>query len=768
MILGNQVELLAPCGSIEALKQAIINGCDACYLAGNHFGARAYANNFSNDELIEAIKLAHLYNVKVYVTVNTLIYDYEFQKAMAYIDFLYNNDVDAVIIQDIGLLKNVRKYYPDLDVHASTQMTIHNKFGAELLAKEGVKRVVLARECSIDEIKQINQEVNIETEIFVHGALCVSYSGQCLMSSMIGGRSGNRGRCAQPCRKLYDLKVNDEIILKNKYLLSPRDLNTIKHLPEIIESGVTSLKIEGRMKSPEYVAIVVSTYRKAIDMYYRSKEITLSNDDLNDLKQIFNRGFTKGFIFGDNGKSFINHDINKNKGVYIGKVTSASSNKVQIKCSKPLHVQDGIYFKKANEGFIITQMLANGKNVTLNIKNNISVGDEVYKTKDYLLEQRVKQGELKKIEINAEIYLKHDQKILLKLVDEKNEINVESDFIVQKSINHKLNKEKVIEQIGKLGNTPFILKDIKVNMDDNIFVTIGALNDIRRKGVEKLIEVRSHIYKRNKRAPYKYESVNTIFNDKVNLSVYCQTLDQVKGALASAIQRIYVSEEIYDKLNEDVKEKVYLARKRINHEDNNRTSKKMLISDIGSLLNIDDNVEVVLNYNLNITNSEAIKYFIEYNIKLITLSPEFNENLYKTLLFENKSILEIIIYGYQELMETKYCIFYDECKGKCQNEMYLVDKKGEKFFLRMDKACHMHIYNSKCLLLSEEVEKLIDIGYRNFRIQLTNESLEDTLKIIEAYKELIFKNNMHLLTSIVTNYKKNNLFTRGYFNKDIL
>ncbi len=300
-----KVELLAPAGDMEVLKAAIEAGCDAVYLAGKMYGARAFAGNFSNDELINAINYAHLYGVKVYVTVNTIVYEDEVDNFINYIKFIHKNNVDAILIQDLGMFDLIRKKFPNLEIHASTQMHIHNKEGALLAKKLGIKRIVIARETPIDVIKKIKEEVDIEIECFIHGALCVSYSGQCYMSALIGNRSANRGTCAQCCRRKYDLyDENNNKLNHDKYLLSTKDLLTLDNIDKIILSGVDSLKIEGRLKSKEYVYEVVSIYRKVIDNYYLKNKTLQLKENIITLKKLFNRSFTKGFILNENNNNF--------------------------------------------------------------------------------------------------------------------------------------------------------------------------------------------------------------------------------------------------------------------------------------------------------------------------------------------------------------------------------------------------------------------------------------------------------------------------------
>lgn len=767
-----KVELLAPCGSMAALKMAIACGADAVYLGGNQFGARAYAKNFTNEEIVEAIKLCHLYNVKVYVTVNTLIYDDEFPEVLNFIDFLYHHDVDAIIVQDLGLLRTIRNHYPDLPIHVSTQMTIHNLSGLKLLQNEGVSRIVLARENTIEEIKRINDEVDIETEVFIHGALCVCYSGQCLMSSLIGGRSGNRGRCAQPCRKRYSLMEDDHILVRNKYLISPKDLNTIENLGDIVKAGVTSLKIEGRMKDPEYVAVVVSLYRKAIDSFYSTGKVQITEEDLHNLKQIFNRGFTKGFIFNASSKDFINHEKNNNAGVKCGRVVSVKGNKVRLKLDLPLNIGDGIYFAQANLGLTVTNLKKENDLIILEVSSPVSLHDEVYKTKDVLLEASVKDLELPKLPINGKLELFIGSRAKLTFVDDlNNKVTVISDFVVEPSINQTLDKERIKTQIGKLGNTPFVLKDLEIDGDDHIFVVMSGLNELRRKAVEALIKLRETYHQRENTFKYEYREVNkSTTNQELELAVYCETIDQYLAAKTCGVKRIYVDEDIIDLIHDDV----YLVKRRINHEDKALPDRKIIVSDLGALYrSLNNHEEVVTNYNLNVVNSETINYLLTINVSRITLSPELNELAYKNLRYSDKTKLEVIIYGNQEVMVTKYCLFNSlngcrMCPRKNTKRYYLVDELNERFPVKMDKACKMHIYNSKNLVLAKEVLKLKEYGYRKFRVNLTFEDYQESLKVIKAYQSLIYDDDIRLIEDIINKYKENNNYTRGYFNRTIM
>ena len=359
-----KVELLSPSGSFEALKYAINNGADAVYLAGKMFGARAFANNFDNDEMVEAIKYAHSYGVKVYVTVNTIIFENEIDDVIKFIDFLYLNGVDAVIVQDLGLASIIVKRYPDLDLHASTQMNIQTLEEAKVLKKIGFKRIVLGREVNIQEIKRIKENLDIEIEVFAHGALCISYSGNCLMSSFVGSRSGNRGKCAQPCRLEYSLDG------KKKYYLSTRDLSLVNDLNELYPY-VDSLKIEGRMKNPSYVGVVTNLYKTQINNIELSKNVSIK-EKFNDLKITFNRTFTKGFILNDKNENITNCDSQNHLGMLIGKVVNVNGNNISVKLTNNIGLEKNdclrIVNKKYADAIIVNDMYVNHK-LTKNIVN---------------------------------------------------------------------------------------------------------------------------------------------------------------------------------------------------------------------------------------------------------------------------------------------------------------------------------------------------------------------------------------------------------------
>jgi putative protease len=425
------------------------NGADAVYLGVKKLSARAYASNFSLDELEQVIDYAHLRGVKVYVTVNTLIKDAEFAEAARTLQSIAAYGADAVIVQDIGLLSFLREFLPELPVHASTQMTVHNTESVCSLEGLGVKRVVLARELSLEAIRSIRDHTQAELEVFIHGALCICYSGQCLFSSMIGGRSGNRGYCAQPCRKQYALKKNgEEVNVRGNFLLSPKDLNAAEILPKIIEAGVSSLKIEGRMKRPEYVAGVVSIYRRLLDRYATDPaDYFVSEEELITLEQLFNRGFTHAYLSGKPRIELMDHRVPYNRGVLVGTVIGRSrGGYVSLKLSGSLNVGDGIGFSSEGTGENVNRMFYEGRPITsagkgmvvdLLLSNPVSAGTQVYRTSDVSLLKSMErsftsQTPVRKVSVRLKLTAVKGKHLEMSLEDsDNNVVRMASEYIVR-------------------------------------------------------------------------------------------------------------------------------------------------------------------------------------------------------------------------------------------------------------------------------------------------------------------------------------------------
>ncbi|MDD1774712.1 MAG: U32 family peptidase, partial [Methanobacterium sp.] len=512
-------ELLAPAGSMDSLKAAVNAGADAVYLSGKSFGARYYADNFNEVQMVKALEYAHFRDVKVYVTVNTLILDGELEKVAEYLLWLYKVGADAVIIQDIGVASLCRELIPDLDLHASTQMTINSAHGVKWAYESGFKRVILARELSFPELEEIVQEIDgkVELEIFAHGALCYGYSGQCLLSSFIGGRSGNRGRCAQPCRKPYQLlqgtpdeygKITNTSTVSSdeNYLLSTRDLALYPDLEKITKIPLTSLKIEGRMRSPEYVAIVVSTYRKALDDLSNKKWLT-DEKELKRLKLAFNRKFTKGYLLENNYESVMGRDAPGNRGLYLGIANfNKSKKKVLLELNQDLsdfilEKGDGIVFlhpetsKQMGMTIETNPEYINSHKVLLETKKPVYPGSKVYLTRDNSLSREAKNIIIQKdnrMAIPLEINMKLDKNnipILKGKFTRKDiksfDVNFKADFSLKPAVKSPLSKKQIINQLKKTGGTPFLVKDVEVNYSGNLFAPLSKLNAIRREFIKK-------------------------------------------------------------------------------------------------------------------------------------------------------------------------------------------------------------------------------------------------------------------------------------------
>ncbi|BDZ72162.1 peptidase U32 family protein [Methanobacterium petrolearium] len=525
----NIPELLAPAGSMKALKAAVNAGADAVYLSGKRFGARQFAQNFSSVELEKALEYAHLRGVKVYVTVNTLIKETEVSRMADYLVQLYSWGVDAVIVQDLGVAQLARKLVPDLDLHCSTQMTIHNPQGVIWAANNGFKRVILAREMNLEDIEATACQLSrkIELEVFAHGAICYSYSGQCLLSSFIGGRSGNRGTCAQPCRKNYQLilaktdkygkyKDHQEIPLKDHYLLSTRDLAIYSHLDRITEAPVDSIKIEGRMRPPEYVASVVKIYREALDRI-ALKKWKPQKKELSTLEMCFNRGLTKGWLLGALNQEMMGRSRPGNRGLFLGKVVNYHKHDkktvITIKSMFKPEKGDGILFKqpgkKSDEvdlwGTVLNHSpeIRKGK-LFLKLHKPVKVGSEVFITRRKSLIDRAQEimnnPQLpQKIPLDLEITLNSE---LIPLINvyvvepslKNMEVKYKADFSMEKAKKQPLSHETIINQLRKTGGTPFIIRNIQMDYPGNLFTPIGNLNHLRRQMLEKVQEKILTIY----------------------------------------------------------------------------------------------------------------------------------------------------------------------------------------------------------------------------------------------------------------------------------
>ena len=784
------VELLAPVGSFEALKAAVQNGANAVYLGGKDFGARASANNFDRDELKEAVKYAHIRGVQVFVTTNTLRKENEIEDFLEYAKFLYDIDVDAIILQDIGMARLIKRELPDFELHASTQMVAHSLEDVKYLESVGFDRVVLAREVTVEEIKYICDNCKADIEVFVHGALCVCYSGQCLMSSMIGNRSGNRGRCAQPCRQRYELidVYTGEVVNSNgDYLLSPRDLNAIEEIDKVIDAGVHSLKIEGRMKRPEYVATVIDGYRKTIDEYLATNKLNVSDETINDLYTIFNRKFTKGLLLGDVGKDMMNSQLPNNQGLYVGTVVDYNKKAkiLKIKLANTLKKGDGINLGGGTIGRIIKNgnietIGYKGETIELDFVGEARKGQIVFKTSDSELMDRVQatftqDKEFVKNIIDAKITIKLGQKPILTLKDRhSNEATIEGDKIVEEAMKVALSKEKVETQLRKLGNTPYELDLLEIELDDNVSLPISLLNQMRRDCIELLDKERVSIKNRKyKNKTVKYKPVLYNRNKQQEISVKVKNLEQLESALECGVDRIYYEDtntidkgmSLAMKYNKKV---IYSAPRIIRNKEYNHLAKannagveSVQVGNYGSIDYFKDK-KLNIDYYLNAFNSETINYYKEIGADTLCISQELNINEIKETIKYTDINIESVVYGYTPLMITEYCpmgVIVRDCKkdkrvAKCKESIYaLRNSKGDEFRVSQDIFCRSTIYNSNVTCMLDNLYELHEIGINVLRLDFTLEDKDTVKEVIEAYQEVL-SNDYKLGTKATKLYNK--------------
>jgi len=772
----NEIELLAPVGSFDALKAAVQNGANAVYLGGKDFSARASANNFDREELIEAVKYAHIRDVRVFVTTNTLIKQNEIEDFVEYAKFLYDIDVDALIMQDIGVAMLIHDLLPDFELHASTQMVAHSLEDVQYLESVGFKRVVLARELTVDEIKYICDNTNVDIEIFVHGALCVCYSGGCLMSSMIGNRSGNRGRCAQPCRQKYtmiDISTGEEIHNNGDYLLSTKDLNTIEEIDKIIDTGVLSLKIEGRMKKPEYVATVIKSYRDAIDEYETTKKVNISDETMEDLYTIFNRKFTKGLILGEVGEEVMNSNVPNNQGLYVGKVVdyNKKAKRLKIKLEGTLKKGDGINLGGGTIGRIIkgkdiAQIGYKGETIELDFIGEAKKNQLVFKTSDTDLIDRAQKTytqdkEFAKSLIDAEISIKLGSYPELRLIDKnKNIVSVQGDKLVEKALKVALSEEKIETQIKKLGNTPYEIDQLKINLDEGVSMPISLINQMRREAIELLdnarISVKGRMYKDND-IKYSPKIYSRNADNKSKIRVKVNNIEALKSILNLDIDMIYYEdvstiEQAMTMANANNKKLIYSAPRIVRNREYKRLEKSeeyckdhVQISALGQVKYYKENSESVkfdVDYYLNPFNSETINHYKKEGATTVCISQELNIHEIKETTKYTDMEIETVAYGYIPMMLSEYCpmgVVARSCKkdkrcATCKESKYVLrDFKGEEYRISQDLFCRSTIYNSIANCLINNLDELLDAGINVFRLDFTHESPELISKITKAF-----------------------------------
>jgi len=791
-------ELLAPAGGKEAFLAAMHNGANAIYMGGTSFSARANADNFNEADLAWAVRYAHLRGVKVYITVNTLLKDTEMPDALNYVKKLYDLGVDAVIMQDWGLLKLTHELLPELPILASTQMTINNSQGLQEMAEWGIKRVILARENTLKEIDAMQkQEIPVELEAFVHGALCICYSGQCLFSSMVGGRSGNRGRCAQPCRLAYELLDAEENKLSQGYLLSPKDLNSYDILPQLLEASMNAWKFEGRMKRPEYVATVISTYANALAGLQASGEKNFLPDEegKKKLAQAFNRQFTTGYLLSDQGKDLMSYQRPNNRGTALGRVEALdlTNNKIILRLSAPLSVGDGIEIwvtKGGRQGYVVQELFVDGKKqeqgmkgqlVSINLEGRAYLGDRVFKTYDAKLAAiaQATYGEENPLPITFKLVAKIGQPLQLAIEQEKaGRLIYESDYVVTQATKHPANLAYILGQLERLGGSGFNLAKLEVDLDENIMLPASVLNTARREAIGLLEEkmLAAWHYKPVSELVFAKKQKNLFSatpakkGKSIRLSVQVADMAAAKAAISAGANLLYLSGDEWQGVKswqkQDIKElaaeaDIYFALPRIIAEgqitywqERLKELKKLPVQGIlaGSAGAVHLAAEngwqgcICGDTGLNIMNSFAALAWQKKGLQRLTLSLEMNWSEITAL--KGGWSKECLVHGALPLMVSEHCLLgallggqkaKEKCSRPCQkaNSYKLKDEKGYTFPLRADKNCRTHIFNGYQLCMIDDLAKFAAASIEILRLDLRLNQPQEIKKIVECYQQAV-------------------------------
>jgi len=762
-----KIELLAPAGNRASFLAGIAGGADAVYLGGPKFGARAWAENCSEEELLAIIDYAHLHGRKVYLTVNTLIKDDEIDELYDYILPLYQQGLDAVIVQDLGVLQYLKEHFLDLPIHCSTQMSIGSSLGVEFLRGQGAKRVVLARELSLEEVEEICSSTDMEIECFVHGALCYSYSGQCLMSSMIGGRSGNRGQCAQTCRLPFQIKN------KKGYFLSLKDICTIEHIPALIQAGVHSFKIEGRMKNPAYVALVTDMYRKYIDLYWQSlasESVVFRVDEKDRLKlmDIYNRGgFSSGYYYPLGYEERLAFEKANHVGVPAIKVQGQKETKVFAKALLDLHKGDileiGNQSADKYNAYTLGKDTAKGQELVLNVslKTKCKAGTIINRTRNERLIQEIQQRILvrkPKVRISGILKLKVGKPACL----EVNGICYFSVAVVEKAKKQALQAEKVQAQMRKTGNTEFEFTELVLDMDEGIFMPVKVLNELRRSALEGLEKKICERYRREIPAKAKMgdvvserKKIEACMSKRLHApswsTTFCHVSVENKEQLVALlpyteIKRLYIHGSLLEerRLLKEFRERgceIFLALSHVCRQSTMNDYKNKLFAYNqkqcdGFLLRTVEEYQLLRNLaitnclldaNLYVFNQYAKKFWQKKGVYDFTVPLELNQHELKRL---DTVGMEMIVYGYLPLMITDNCnaAILQGCEQK-ESILFLKDRTGTEFPVKnYCDFCYNVIYNTLPLCLFEQ----LDVGVKN-RLSFTIESGKEVIRVMECY-----------------------------------
>lgn len=809
------VELLAPAGSTDSLRAAVNAGADAVYIGGSMFGARAYADNPDEKALIDGIEYCHLHGRKLYMTVNTLLKEKEI-KTMLY-DYLlpyYERGVDALIVQDLGVVRFLQQEFPGLEIHASTQMTVTGAEGVRLLQRQGITRVVPARELSLDEIRKIIDETGIEVETFIHGAMCYCYSGQCLFSSLIGGRSGNRGRCAQPCRLPYTVQ-NGKFRKENIYVLSMKDMCTLDILPELIDAGIASMKIEGRMKRPEYTAGVVSVYRKYIDTYTKTgrRKYRVDEEDRRILKDLYNRGgFSSGYYFMHNGPDMMSMERPNHFGTEALKIKSCGKGKINGTALEQLHKKDVLEITPGNE-ITLTQDVKKGENVTLTVgKAPVQNGMILNRTKNEWLLQSLTERFLKencKEKIKGDLRIFAGSPAILKLKLGNIGVAV-SKQIAERAENAPTSLETVEKQLKKTGSTPFVFEQLTIDMEENLFVSVRLLNELRRAGIEKLTEEILSCSRRKMAGASILEKNDLVSvqngleskaavgdaigsaagNPELRMNVLVTSMEQLDAVLDEVprqLDTVYLDLLLMDGSTEEVRKRIFKVQQKglscfLNFPAVFRKNERKLLHALeaqgildtldGFLLHTIDELSWSQEYqqrsgktmiltaddNFYTYNRLAAIFLKEQGIGRIVLPAELN---FRELSALDTKGTELNVYGYQAVMQSAQCVTKNTvgCTRK-PSVICLRDRKRVQFpVLNRCNVCCNTIYNSVPLQLGDCREEIAKLAASYVRLSFTIETGSETKRILKLYSDLLFSDGKRTDVEMEG--------TRGHFRRGV-
>jgi putative protease len=709
-----KIELLAPAGNFECLEAAVNAGADAVYLGGTNFGARAFAGNFDHEELQRALLFAHRHGVRIYVTVNTLFDDSETKALADELVFLNNAGADGLIVQDLGVIRLARQLIPQMPLHASTQMTITNSPGVRFAAGAGMCRVVPARELSLGAWKAVSSQ-GTEIEAFIHGALCVCYSGQCLMSSMIGGRSGNRGCCAQPCRMPYALAGTEKGQMHSRaeqYLLSPKDLNTLAILPELFETGITSYKIEGRMKRPEYVAVVTDVYRRAFDSWLNGR-FSVPESDYDRLEQIFNRGFTTAYLHGHPGRTMMSVERPDNHGVRVGKVVNAANGRAVIALEKTLNCGDGLEFISGRNscGTVVKSIKAGGRKVMsalassqaeIAVPPKVRQGAAVFRTLDRKLMDDAacflgSRGK-RRIPVDARVTATAGSPLEVTFTDSAGRCgHAVTKINAEPAHNCPLSEKSLREQLGRLGTTEYVLGRLDLHIDGNLMVPASELNEARRTAIAELDAARLKAFAPARMPVTKEQLIRVLDDDAAerksrvkaartsvsSLSVWTDAADKLRAALEGGADLIifggdrFASKDVsfsdYAQAVQRVRragKKIAFATPRIVSEEQLEWCRRFLtdaenvhpdlicVHNIGvwqMARELELKTPLWADMSLNIANTQSLTFWAEHGAAGITPSIELSLAQVRSLALHSPLPIECLVMGRIEMMVSEYC-----------------------------------------------------------------------------------------------------------------